>query len=45
MIVGMTGYRETVARPVLRSCQTAPLIVPLIISFGTPFLIALARRA
>jgi AraC-like DNA-binding protein len=42
LIVGMTGYRETALG---RFCQreTAPLRLPLIISLGTPFLIALGR--
>ncbi|KIU50814.1 AraC family transcriptional regulator [Bradyrhizobium sp. UASWS1016] len=43
MIVGITGYRETVAGRFVH-CQTAPLIVPFIVSFGSPYLIALARR-
>ncbi|WP_407167692.1 helix-turn-helix domain-containing protein [Bradyrhizobium sp. ORS 111] len=43
LIVGMTGYRETAAGRISQR-QTAPLIVPLIISFGTPFLIGLARE-
>ena len=42
LIVGMTGYRETAAGKFVHR-QTAPLIVPLVVSFGTPFLIALAR--
>lgn len=42
LICGMTGYRETALG---RFCQreAAPLRVPLIISLGTPFLIALGR--
>ena len=43
LIVGITGYREAVAGRYSRR-QTAPLIAPLIVSFGTPFLIALARE-
>lgn len=43
LIVAMTGYRETVAGRFAQR-QTAPLIVPLIVSFGTPFLIALGRE-
>ncbi|KWV45943.1 AraC family transcriptional regulator [Bradyrhizobium macuxiense] len=43
LIVGMTGYRETAAGWFSQR-QTAPLIAPLIVSFGTPFLIALARE-
>jgi len=43
LISGMTGYRETASG---RFCQreTASLVVPLIISFGSPFLIALGRE-
>lgn len=42
LISGMSGYREVACG---RSCQreTASLVVPLIISLGTPFLIALGR--
>ena len=43
LIVGITGYRETAAGHFFHR-QTAPLIVPLIISFGSPYLIALARQ-
>ncbi|MCA6125302.1 AraC family transcriptional regulator [Bradyrhizobium sp. WSM 1704] len=43
LIVGMTGYRETASGRFAQR-QTAPLIVPLIISFGTPFRIALGRE-
>ncbi|OKO71941.1 helix-turn-helix domain-containing protein [Bradyrhizobium sp. NAS96.2] len=43
LIAAMTGYRETAAGRFAQR-QTAPLIVPLIISFGTPFLIALGRE-
>jgi AraC-like DNA-binding protein len=39
----MTGYRET-ARGRFSQRETASLVVPLIISFGTPFLIALGRE-
>jgi hypothetical protein len=43
LISGMTGYREMVRG---RFCQreSTPLVVPLIISLGTPFLIALGRE-
>ncbi|MFB9266075.1 helix-turn-helix domain-containing protein [Bradyrhizobium erythrophlei] len=43
LIVGMTGYRET-APGWSSQRHAAPLIVPLIISFGSPFLIALGRE-
>ncbi|MCC8978643.1 helix-turn-helix domain-containing protein [Bradyrhizobium acaciae] len=43
LIVRITGYRET-ATGRFAHRQTAPLIVPLIVSFGTPFLIALGRE-
>lgn len=43
LIAGMTGYRET-ALGRFSQRETAPLVVPLIISVGTPFLIALGRR-
>ncbi|WP_346657160.1 hypothetical protein [Bradyrhizobium sp. BRP56] len=43
LIVRITGYRET-ATGRFAQRQTAPLIVPLIISFGSPFLIALSRE-
>jgi AraC-like DNA-binding protein len=43
LISGMTGYRET-ARGRFSQRETASLVVPLIISFGTPFLIALGRE-
>jgi AraC-like DNA-binding protein len=39
----MTGYRETM-RGRFSQRETASLVVPLIISFGTPFLIALGRE-
>ena len=42
LITGMSGYRET-ARARISQRETASLVVPLIISFGTPFLIALGR--
>ena len=42
LIMGMTGYRET-ALGRFSQRETAPLVVPLIISLGTPFLIALGR--
>jgi AraC-like DNA-binding protein len=43
LISGMTGYRET-ARGRFFQREAAGLVVPLIISFGTPFLIALDRE-
>ncbi|MGY4475213.1 helix-turn-helix domain-containing protein [Bradyrhizobium sp. USDA 3364] len=43
LIVRITGYRETAAGRFAQR-QSAPLIVPLIISFGSPFLIALSRE-
>ena len=43
LISGMAGYRET-ARGRFSQRETASLVVPLIISFGTPFLIALGRE-
>ena len=43
LISAMTGYRET-ARGRFSQRETASLVVPLIISFGTPFLIALGRE-
>jgi AraC-like DNA-binding protein len=43
LISGMTGYRET-ADGRFSQRETASLVVPLIISFGTPFLIALGRE-
>jgi AraC-like DNA-binding protein len=43
LISGMTGYRET-ARGRFFQRETAGLVVPRIISFGTPFLIALGRE-
>ncbi|MHC2466577.1 AraC family transcriptional regulator [Bradyrhizobium embrapense] len=43
LIVGITGYRETAAGRFFHR-QTAPLIVPFIVSFGSPYLIALARQ-
>ena len=42
LIMGMSGYRETALARIAQR-ETASLIVPLIISFGTPFLIALGR--
>jgi AraC-like DNA-binding protein len=42
LITGMSGYRET-AQARISQRETASLVVPLIISFGTPFLIALGR--
>lgn len=43
LIQGMTGYRET-ATGRFSQREAAPLTVPLIISLGTPFLIALGRE-
>ena len=43
LISGMTGYRET-ARGRFCQREAAPLAVPLIISFGTPFTIGLGRE-
>ena len=43
LISGMTGYRET-ARGRFSQREAAPLAVPLIISFGTPFTIELGRQ-
>jgi AraC-like DNA-binding protein len=43
LIAGMTGYRE-MARGRFCQREAAPLAVPLIISFGTPFTIALGRE-
>ncbi len=43
LIAGMTGYRE-MARGRFSQREAAPLAVPLIISFGTPFTIALGRE-
>ena len=43
LIAGMTGYRET-ASGRFSQRETAPLVVPLIVSLGTPFLIALGRE-
>jgi AraC-like DNA-binding protein len=42
LITGMSGYRETALARISQR-ETASLIVPLIVSFGTPFLIALGR--
>ncbi|WP_291869492.1 helix-turn-helix domain-containing protein [Bradyrhizobium sp.] len=42
LISGITGYRET-ARGRFSQREAAPLAVPLIISFGTPFRIGLGR--
>jgi len=42
LITGLSGYRET-ARARISQRETASLVVPLIISFGSPFLIALGR--
>ena len=43
LISGMTGYRET-ARGRFFQREAASLVVPLIINFGAPFLIALGRE-
>src|ERR1700704_3463 len=43
LISGMTGYRE-LAQGRFFQRESAPLVVPLIISLGTPFLIALGRE-
>lgn len=43
LISGMTGYREAASGQFFQR-ETAGLVVPLIISFGTPFLIALGRE-
>ena len=43
LIMGMTGYRET-ARGRFSQRETASLVVPVIISLGSPFLIALGRE-
>ncbi|MBR1196125.1 AraC family transcriptional regulator [Bradyrhizobium sp. AUGA SZCCT0240] len=43
LITGMTGYRET-ALGRFSQREAAHLIVPLIISLGSPFLIALGRK-
>lgn len=40
LVARITGYRETLRRPI-RMTETASLIVPVIISFGEPFEIAL----
>ncbi|OCK57670.1 helix-turn-helix domain-containing protein [Bradyrhizobium sp. LMTR 3] len=42
LITGMTGYRETAPGRFFQR-EAAGLVVPLIISFGTPLLIALGR--
>ena len=44
LISGMTGYRETAPGGRFSQRETAPLVFPLIISFGTPFRIALGRE-
>jgi AraC-like DNA-binding protein len=44
IVLALTGYRETAALPMLQR-EAAPLAIPLIISFGTPFAIALGREA
>jgi AraC-like DNA-binding protein len=43
LVARISGYRETVRRPI-RMTETASLIVPIIISFGEPFEIALNRE-
>ncbi len=40
---GVTGYRETAGRPVAQR-ETSPLLVPLIVSLGSPFQIAFGRE-
>lgn len=44
LVVSVTGYRERTALPIHQR-EAAPLAVPLIVSFGTPFEIALSRPA
>jgi AraC-like DNA-binding protein len=44
LVLAITGYRELTARPIHQR-EAAPLAIPLIISFGTPFEIALSRPA
>ena len=44
LISGMTGYREAAPGGRFSQRETAPLVFPLIISLGTPFLIALGRE-
>ncbi len=43
LVSRITGYRETVRRPI-RMTETASLVVPVIVSFGEPFEIALGRE-
>jgi AraC-like DNA-binding protein len=43
LVARISGYRETVRRPI-RMTETASLIVPIIISLGEPFEIALNRE-
>jgi AraC-like DNA-binding protein len=43
LVARISGYREIVRRPI-RMTETASLIVPIIISFGEPFEIALNRE-
>ena len=43
LISAMSGYRE-LARGRFSQREAAPLAIPLIISFGTPFTIALGRE-
>ncbi|HET7716052.1 MAG TPA: helix-turn-helix domain-containing protein [Bauldia sp.] len=43
LVARITGYRETLRRPI-RMTETASLIVPVILSFGEPFEIALGRE-
>ncbi len=43
LVARISGYRETVRRPVAMT-ETASLIVPIIISFGEPFEIAIGRQ-
>jgi AraC-like DNA-binding protein len=43
LVARISGYREAARRPI-RMTETASLIVPIIISFGEPFEIALGRE-
>ncbi len=43
LVIDIAGYREHLHRPTLQ-IETASLVVPLIISFGEPFEIALGRE-
>ncbi len=44
LVLAITGYRERTVLPIHQR-EAAPLAIPLIISFGTPFEIALSRPA